>query len=272
MFRFSDNFLSALADVRFIRDIGRFHPLSIPRIEVGCMTSRFFSSSFFMAILATSAASAQTGFLKKEHTDSARYQIFVPHDYRGDKEYPIILFLHGSAESGIDGVLPVRVGIGTAIKRQEKTFPFIVVFPQSQRRNWLADSRDGKRAIAILDETCKTYKVDEKRQYLTGLSLGGYGTWSMAAKYPERWGAIAPVCGKGEPSDAPKIKDIPCWNFHGDNDVSVPVDYSRTMITALKEAGGNPKHTEYAGVGHESWDRAYATAEFYTWLLENKRK
>ena len=126
----------------------------------------------------------------------------MPHDYKGDKEYPLILFLHGSGETGTDGKKQTKVGLGPAMRKQEKTFPFFVLFPQSQKRTWKADSKDAKRALAILDEVQKEYKIDDKRLYLTGLSMGGYGTWSLAAKYPDRWAAIVPVCGGGDPDQA----------------------------------------------------------------------
>jgi predicted peptidase len=154
----------------------------------------------------------------------------------------------------------------------EKDFKFIAIFPQSQKRTWRADSDDGKRALAILDEVQKEYKVDPKRVYLTGLSMGGFGTWSLAAKYPERGGAMVPICGGGDPATAKVIKDIPCWCFHGDADPAVKVDQSRKMIAALKEAGASPKYDEYPGVGHNSWDKAYATKELYDWLLMQKKK
>ena len=102
--------------------------------------------------------------------------------------------------------------------------------------------------------------------------MGGFGTWSFAAAYPDKWAAIVPICGGGNPSAAEKIKHIPCWCFHGDADTSVPVKRSRDMIEALRKAGAEPKYTEYPNVGHNSWDRAYATKELYTWLLEQKLK
>src|SRR5262249_17824040 len=148
----------------------------------------------------------------------AKYVLFVPHDYKGDKAYPLILFLHGSGESGTDGKKQVAVGLGPALKKHEKAFPFLVVFPQSQKYSWQADSQDSQRAIAILDEVMKSYKVDPQRVYLTGLSMGGSGTWSLAAKYPGRWAAIVPVCGGGDPKQAEKIKHLPCWCFHGSAD------------------------------------------------------
>jgi len=102
--------------------------------------------------------------------------------------------------------------------------------------------------------------------------MGGMGTWSVAMAHPERWAAIVPICGRGDTGKAERIKDIPTWVFHGDADPTVPVAGSRDMVTAIKAAGGNPKYTEYPGVGHNSWDRAYGTKELWTWLLEQKKK
>jgi predicted peptidase len=203
----------------------------------------------------------------------SKYVVFVPHDYQGDKEYPVILFLHGAGERGEDGEIPVKQGIGSAIrfKETEKKFPFITVFPQCKKNsNWKAGGPDAERALAILDEVQKTYKTDTKRVYLTGLSMGGGGTWSLAAAYPDRWAAIVPICGGGDPANAEKIKGIPCWCFVGDRDGVVK--NSRDMIEALKKAGGEPRYSEYPYVGHNSWDSAYVTPELYPWLLSNKLK
>lgn len=235
---------------------------------------------FVLALVACPAQAGEktTGFLNKVHkTDQGefKYVLFVPHDYKGDKEYPLILFLHGAGERGDDGELPVKQGIGNAIKFKgnESKFPFLVIFPQcATGSDWQAENADAKRALAILEETQKTHKVDQKRLYLTGLSMGGYGTWSLAAAFPERWAAIAPICGGGDPKDAPKIKHIPCWCFHGDQDGAVPVAESREMIKALKDAGSEPRYSEFPFVGHNSWDPAYVTPELYTWLLSHKLK
>src|SRR5262249_6046448 len=139
-------------------------------------------------------------------------------------------------------------------------------------RTWRADSSDGERAMRVLDVVMKQYKVDPKRIYLTGLSMGGMGTWSLAVKHPDKWAAIVPICGRGDPKQAATIKHIPCWCFHGDADKAVPVTGSREMIDALKAAGGNPKYTEYPDVGHNSWDKAYGTPELYEWLLKQQTK
>ena len=225
-------------------------------------------------LLSAQAGEEKTGFINKVYTGpegEGKYVVFVPKAYKGDKEFPLILFLHGLGESGSDGLNQVKVGIGPAIKKKDD-FPFIVVFPQSQKRSWQANSDDGKRAMSILAEVQKSYKVDGKRVYLTGLSMGGFGTWSLAAAHPERWAAIAPVCGGGNPTSAEKIKNIPCWCFHGDADPTVNVDMSRKMIKALKDAGGSPKYDELPGVKHDAWTTAYAKKELYEWLLEQKLK
>src|SRR5205085_8420633 len=135
------------------------------------------------------------------------------------------------------------------------------IFPQSQHRTWRPESEDGQRALDILAEVTKEYRVDPERIYLTGLSMGGYGAWHMAIQDPSRWAAIVPVCGGGNPKQVEKIKDIPCWCFHGAADKTVPPARSREMIEALKAVGAHPRYTEYPGVGHNSWDRAYATPE-----------
>jgi len=127
-------------------------------------------------------------------------------------------------------------------------------------------------ALAILDEVQKEYKVDPKRVYLTGLSMGGFGTWSLAAAHPTKWAAIVPICGGGDPASAAKIKDIPCWCFHGDADPVVPVSFARLMVEALRKSGASPRYEEYHGVGHNSWDKAYASDELYQWLLQQRRK
>jgi len=229
------------------------------------------------------AADAKTGFLDLVFKDAdgteSKYILFVPHDYKPDekKMYPIILFLHGAGETGSDGKKQAAVGLGPAIKKREKEFPFFAIFPQANSKTavvgrWTHKSPDAQRALLILDKTMKDYPINDKQVYLTGLSMGGFGTWDLAAKYPERWAAIAPVCGGGDPATAKNFKDLPCWCFHGDADSAVKVKLSRDMIDALKAAGGTPKYTEYPGVGHNSWDAAYGTDDLYKWMLDHKKK
>lgn len=208
----------------------------------------------------------------KEGDKEYKYVLFVPQDYDKEKTYPVILFLHGLGESGTDGKKQATVGLGKALKEREKTFPAFVIFPQSANRNWTAKSDDAKRALAILDSVQKEFKIDEKRVYLTGLSMGGIGSWSLAAAFPDKWAAVVPVCGRGDAKTAVKFKDTPVWAFHGDKDGSVPVSGSRDMVEALKAAEGMPKYTEYKNVGHNCWDKAYGTDELYEWMFKQTRK
>ena len=231
------------------------------------------------ASLATADEPPKTGFVDKTFKNAdgttSPYVVFVPKSYDGTKEFPTILFLHGAGETKTDktgGKMPVEVGIGPAIKKREKDFPFIVVIPRAEGFGWNAEGKNAKRALAMLDEVQKELKTDPKRQYLSGLSMGGMGTWSIAMAHPDRFAAIVPICGRGDTKTAEKIKDLPVWAFHGDADEAVKVEGSRTMIGAIKKAGGSPKYTEYPKVGHNSWDKAYGTDELYTWLLEQKKK
>ncbi len=221
---------------------------------------------------------ARTGFVDRMYKDSDGaehpYVVFVPHDYKGEKEYPVILFLHGAGEIKGRGRQPVEVGIGPAIKKQETTFPFLTVFPQALQQSWQAGSDDSERALAILAQVCRDYKTDRNRIYLTGLSLGGQGTWSLAARYGGKWAAIAPVCGANySPNRASDIKDMPCWCFHGEADDIIDVNFSRKTIAALRAAGGTPRYTEYSGAAHRAcFEQAYATGELYAFFLANKKK
>jgi predicted peptidase len=218
----------------------------------------------------------ERGFLQAEYEDSnattTKYGLFVPHGYDERKAWPLILFLHGAGETGADGQRQMEVGLGPAIHKREANFPCISVFPQAQSRTWQAVSPDAQRALDIVKEVRKKFNVDPARLYLTGLSMGGFGTWSLAARYPQRWAAMVPICGGGNLARAGKVKDIPCWCFHGAKDDIVPVKRSREMIEAVRAVGGRPKYTEYESVGHKSWDRAYAHRGLFTWLLNQRRQ
>ena len=234
-----------------------------------------------LTLIALTLVAPATGFLDKTYKNAdgheSPYVVFVPHGYDGTKAYPVILFLHGAGETKGGAKMPVEQGLGTYIKKHEKEFAYIAVIPQAEAAKqavlgrWSATSPDSDRALAMLDATMKEYKTDADRVILTGLSMGGYGTWSHAAATPEKWAAIVPICGGGDVKAAAKLAKLPCWAFHGDKDTAVKVEKSREMIEAIKQAGGTPKYTEYPGVGHASWDQAYATPELWAWLAEQKR-
>ena len=234
-----------------------------------------------LALLALTLAAPPTGFVDKVFKNAdghdSPYVLFVPHGYDKEKPTPVVLFLHGSGETKGDksGKMPVQVGLAPAIKgTREKGFPALVIIPQAETRGWQADGDNGKRAVLMVDEVVKEYNGDPKRVYLTGLSMGGFGTWSLAAAHPDKWAAIVPVCGgvRGDAADpAGKVKDIPCWVWHGGADAVVKPQLSRDMVDAIKKAGGKPKYTELPGVGHNSWDAAYGSDELFTWLFKQHK-
>jgi len=197
------------------------------------------------------------------------YLLFLPEGYgKGDKTWPLILFLHGAGECGND-LAKVKIHGPPKIVETKKDFPFIVVSPQSPSRRvaWNPDALN-----VLLDNIISHYKVDRDRIYLTGLSMGGYGTWALAGTSPERFAAIVPICGGGDPADARRLKDLPTWVFHGAKDDAVPLARSEEMVKALREAGGNVKFTVYPEVGHDSWTETYNNPKLYEWLLQQKRK
>jgi predicted peptidase len=148
----------------------------------------------------------------------------------------------------------------------KRDFPFVVVSPQSARGGWNPDALN-----ALLDEALAKYKVDPDRVYLTGLSMGGAGSWELATSFPGRFAAVAPICGRGNPREAHRLKDLPIWAFHGAKDPTVPVAHSEEMVRAIKEAGGNPKLTIYPEARHDSWTETYNNPELYKWFLDHKR-
>ncbi len=204
--------------------------------------------------------------------EQRKYTVFLPEGYDGSKSYPVVLFLHGSGERGDDGITSAQVGLGAIIAGHPKDFPVIAVFPQA-RRTWAANSDDARGALAALDDVMKTYKTAPDRVILTGLSMGGFGTWQLASTEHGRWAAIAPVCGFSETAAVKPIVEarLPVWTFIGDADSARLLESTRAMLAALRDAGAKPRETEYRGVGHNSWDRAYSNPEFLRWMLQQHR-
>ncbi|MGD9144751.1 MAG: prolyl oligopeptidase family serine peptidase [Anaerolineae bacterium] len=205
-----------------------------------------------------------------EQTIHLEYLLFLPQDYHKHlgKEWPLILFLHGAGERGDDLALVKTHGIAKIVE-EEPNFPFIAISPQCpENTRWWEYTRTLK---AILDQVMAEFAVDEQRIYLTGLSMGGFGTWSLAMDYPDLFAAIAPICGGGLSDFVAVIKDVPVWAFHGAKDLAVPLQASQRMVDALRAVGGNVKFTVYPGVGHDSWTQTYENPELYEWFLQHSR-
>ncbi len=200
------------------------------------------------------------------------YLLYLPTDYeKTDKPYPLMLFLHGAGESG-SPLAKVKKHGPPKLIAQGKEFPFIVVSPQSPGMGWNPEALAG-----LLDDVMAHYRVDKDRVYITGMSMGGGGTIALASAYPDRFAAIAPICGAtrggadAARSTAAKIKGIPSWFFHGAKDPTVPIARSEELVKALKSDGADVKFTIYPEANHDSWTETYNNPELYSWLLSHKR-
>ena len=198
---------------------------------------------------------------------SQHYALFIPQNYGIEKAgTPLIIYLHGAGQRGSDITALGMHGIPGVYKKNED-FPFIALAPQCQKNEyWNPDALK-----TLIDHVTSELRVDTSRIYLTGQSMGGFGSWALAARYPDTFAAVAPICGGGNPDDAAKLKDIPIWTFHGDIDKIVPIEKSQVMVDALKEIGGNIKFTIYPGVGHNSAPKTYRNEALYDWFLSHSK-
>jgi len=216
------------------------------------------------------------------------YRLMIPEGYSesGAQQYPLVLFLHGAGERGDDNVKQLIHGTKDfASEENRRKYPCFVVVPQCPNGkrwvevDWSADThkqpQDESISLVLTREVLaslqKQFRIDSQRLYVTGLSMGGYGTWDMVTRTPDVFAAAVPVCGGGDETVAARAVQVPIWAFHGDKDTAVKPERSRRMIAALEQAGGKPKYTEYPGVGHNSWSQTYANPEVLAWLFAQKR-
>lgn len=253
---------------------------------------------------AAGASPIETGFLKREVQVGGKprgYRVYVPPNFDPNKKYPVVLFLHGSKQWGEDNEGHLLFGLPAVMRVGARLRPgmynsFIGVFPQSRVETpWVGEMAD--YAIEALDRAVAEFKADPRRLYVTGFSLGGYGSWYVAAKHPGKFAAVAPIGGNvGVPERMiPLVKALvppdmavlylapdpyaafarlmgktPVWIFHGGEDRAVPVADSRRAHAALRAAGGNVRYTEYAGEGHFIFERTYTDPQFWSWLLAQR--
>lgn len=208
--------------------------------------------------------------MEKEISKKVRlsYLLHIPNEYgKGpDGKWPLILFLHGAGERG-DNIEKVKIHGIPKIADRDPDFPFICVSPQCPGGSYWVLEQDA--VMALVEEIVHGYHVDENRIYVTGLSMGGYGTWHLGCEYPDKFAAIVPICGGGDPDNAEALKHTPVWAFHGAKDAAVPVAESERMVKKLEQCGGNVKFTVYPDKGHICWAEAYDSPELYSWLLSH---
>ncbi|MCL2013418.1 MAG: prolyl oligopeptidase family serine peptidase [Oscillospiraceae bacterium] len=206
------------------------------------------------------------------------YRLFVPQEESPKEPYPVLLFLHGSGERGEDNERQVKTNMDILYRLTEdeelyKKYPCIIIAPQCPDQfSWSDNILDS--TVKLVEEVQEKYNADKERLYVMGISMGGFGTWELLKRYPEKIAAAVPICGGGDPEAVENFKDVPIWAFHGDRDFSVDVQYSRDMADALDEAGNDVikhKYTEYPLTDHGgSWHRAYLEPELLSWIFSQR--
>ncbi len=215
-----------------------------------------------------------------------KYRLLKPISYQPGEKYPLVLFLHGAGERGSDNLITLKHGAKEfAEDTRREQYPCYVVVPQCPNDqkwsdvDWSKESSDQPKNASqclqtskeLVDEMVESAGVDKNRIYITGLSMGGYGTWDAIARYENYFAAAAPICGGGDPKLVEKFAKLPIWCFHGEADPVVKVKRSREMISALKAVGSTVQYTEYPSVQHDSWTVTYSNPDFYRWLYAQQR-
>ena len=216
------------------------------------------------------------------------YRFLTPEKIEPGKRYPLVLFMHGAGERGTDNAKQIIHYFAAELIKPEnrEKYPCFAVCPQCPEEcRWVevdwtlpAHTMPEKAsvplglALELIDKLAGELPVDKGRIYVTGLSMGGFGTWDAIQRRPEFFAAAIPICGGGDTAEAPKLKKLPIWAFHGDKDTSVQPVRTTAMIEAICQAGGEPKMTIYPGVDHHSWNRTYADPEVWAWLFAQKRQ
>jgi predicted peptidase len=237
----------------------------------GCSTRQSYLDKSSRKHFGTFVGTAAEGTPSRQET--CRYVLVLPPDYgRQQHSCPLIMFLH-SAGKRPDDLRKVWVPMPPKIPGTQEPFPFVLLLPQCPKnsqgtyKGWSEELLMG-----LLDHIVSRCSVDEARIYVTGMSMGGSGTWSLASAYPDRFAAIAPICGRTKPSQACRLKDVPVWAFHGANDEVVPLKESQEMVEAVKACGGDAKLTVYPEAGHNAWTPTYKNKELYDWLLSHRKE
>ena len=238
----------------------------------------------FISVLHAEAQKDSTAFLRLHYitgSDTLPYRLLTPRNVESNTTYPLVIFLHGAGERGNDNEKNIKhiKDLFTNNGNRQK-YPCFVIAPQcAKNEKWIPaynaqfsekPAMPLKLFIDLLEKILKEYPIDQTRIYVTGLSMGGYGTWDLIARYPHKFAAAVPICGGGDEKTAQAIKHIPIWAFHGATDPLVKPERSRLMIKALQDAGASPGYTEYPDVDHPSWIYAYQESYLMVWMFRQK--
>jgi predicted peptidase len=237
----------------------------LPGPMLGCRSGNSIARS-------TASFPAGTGFVRQDFVidgESRPLWIFIPKNYDARNRYPAIVFLHGLFEAGAGGEQCLSAGLGPVIAKDPQHWPFITIFPQSHG-TWKGPQRE-MLVIASLDYAESRWSIDSNRVILAGLSYGGLGTWEIGAKHPDRFAALVPVSGHRATELVERLILLPVWAFSFSGDPWVRSESSEVMCAEIKEHGGNARLTEFAGVGHDCWDRAVGESDLVNWMLEQRR-
>ena len=217
------------------------------------------------------------------------YRLLKPENADMNGQYPLVLLLHGIGERGDDNEAQLKWGAKEFAKEENrKKYPCFLAVPQCPLSDfWAAALRDLSKDFRMPEEPTQALKmvlelvdvlqvefpqIDPRRLYITGLSMGGFGTWEAIQRKPDLFAAAVPICGGGDVSEADRLTKLPIWAFHGAEDLLVNPRWSRDMVEAIRKAGGSPKYTEYSDVGHHSWVPAYSDPQLFEWLFSQKKK
>jgi len=239
-----------------------------------------FRFHFFVAItlsLTATVNSLQAGefvsHVYQGESGASKYSVYLPDGFSRDKSWPVMLWLHGAGERGDDGSLQTKFGLGNILRTSKSTFPFVVVFPQSQDRHapilsgWDVQTADGDTALKILDEAINEYGLDPKRQALSGWSMGGYGAIELATHAPARWKSVVVLAGGPRVANFKNAKSIPFWLFHGEEDAIVATTQTDELAKRLKEAGARVRVTKLPESDHNLWRDVYRWDGLWNWML-----
>jgi predicted peptidase len=212
-----------------------------------------------------------------QHEATIHYLLFTPRDYKAEGQpWPLLLFLHGLGECGNNELERVKVHGPPKLVEAKDEFPFVLVSPQCPPPQGgfkdVPKAWKSEQLIQLVDHVTNNMNIDADRVYVTGLSMGGYGTWRLVAAHPDRFAAAVAICGGGRPGEwTDSLRRVPIWAFHGARDPVVPVSESEKMVDAVRRAGGDVRLTVYPEVEHDSWTQTYDNEEVYRWLLSHRR-